>query len=138
MRRLVILGLRRALPLVVGLALLPALVAAEPGDSLDLKVRLAWGPLLTGRGLASPPATLTFVPDGRADTLKVSVASIRELRVRRGDQSHFWAGVAIGAGVGALAGAFAGYASGDDPCDPNELLCLGWTAGVKAGVGAMF
>ena len=83
------------------------------------------------------PDTVNLIPEGRTDTLMLAYDSIRELRARRGDQSHFWAGAFIGAGVGAALGALALYSSGDDRPDPNAIIDLAYSAGTKGLLGAI-
>ena len=118
----------------LALALVPAFVAAQPGE---VKIRLERGGVLFGHGFVIRPDTVNLIPEGRADTLMLAFDSIRELRARRGDQYHFWKGAFIGAAVGAALGALALYASGDDRPDPNAILDLTYSAGTKAAIGAM-
>jgi hypothetical protein len=115
-------------------AWLPLAACAAPADTLRLRIDSR-----PGRGFALAGDSLAFVRDGGTDTIRIPLAGIRRLEIARTTQSHFWSGAGIGLFAGSVIGWIAGYSQGDDPIDPNCLLCslLTTTAEEKGAAGAI-
>jgi hypothetical protein len=96
--------LRRCIALIAVLALVPPTVSARAGGSVAARVRItAAGKQTSGRLTAVDAETVTLLPDGKADPIRIPRSSISSVEVSDGKRSRARADLA-GVGVGFLTG----------------------------------